>query len=42
LPEAVTILERCHELLLPENTRALLLEMSRATIDRCLKKARFT
>ena len=42
LPEAVTVLERCHELILPEEIKALLLEMSRSTIDRCLKKARFT
>lgn len=42
LPEIVTILERCHELCLCEGTKALLLRMSRATIDRCLKKARFT
>jgi hypothetical protein len=42
LPEMVTVLERCHELSLAEETRALLLGMSRATIDRCLKKARFT
>jgi hypothetical protein len=42
LPEMVTVLERCHELSLSEVTKVLLLEMSRATIDRCLKKARFT
>jgi hypothetical protein len=42
LPEMVTVLERCHELSLAEETKALLLGMSRATIDRCLKKARFT
>jgi hypothetical protein len=42
LPEIVTILERCHELCLSGGTKALLLRMSRATIDRCLKKARFT
>lgn len=42
LPEAIKILEHCGELALPENTKGLLLEMSRATIDRCLKKARFT
>ena len=41
LPEAVKILERCHELSLSAETKALLLSMSRATIDRCLKKARF-
>ena len=42
LPEMVTILERHHELCLSAQTQALLLSMSRATIDRCLKKARFT
>jgi hypothetical protein len=42
LPEMVTVLERCHELCLPEDIKALLLAMSRATIDRCLKKVRFT
>ena len=42
LPEAISVLERCHELYLPEETKTLLLKMSRATIDRCLKKARFT
>jgi hypothetical protein len=42
LPEAVMVLERCHELFLPKETKTLLLKMSRATIDRCLKKARFT
>jgi hypothetical protein len=38
----VTILERHHELCLSAQTQAFLLSMSRATIDRCLKKARFT
>lgn len=42
LSEIVTVLERCHELCLSEETKALLLAMSRSTIDRCLKKARFT
>ena len=42
LSEAVTILERCHELILPEEIKTLLIGMSHATIDRCLKKARFT
>ncbi len=42
LPEMVAVLERCHELSLSEETKGLLLGMSRATIDRCLKKARFT
>lgn len=42
LPEIVTVLERCCELSLSTETKALLLGMSRATIDRCLKQARFT
>jgi hypothetical protein len=42
LSEMVTVLARCHELYLPAETQALLLAMSPATIDRCLKKARFT
>jgi len=42
LPEIVAVLERCGELCLPQETKALLLGMSRATIDRCLKSARFT
>jgi len=42
LAEGVTILERCHELSLSPEVKQLLLSMSRATIDRCLKKARFT
>ena len=41
LPEMVTILERHHELCLPGPIKSLLLRMSRSTIDRCLKKARF-
>jgi hypothetical protein len=42
LPEIVTILERHHELCLSTPTKSLLLSMSRSTIDRCLKHARFT
>jgi hypothetical protein len=42
LPEAVTVLERCKELILPEEIKTLLLGMSSATMDRCLKKARFS
>jgi hypothetical protein len=42
LPEIVTILERHHEVCLSPETRSLLLSMSRSTIDRCLRKARFT
>jgi len=42
LAEGVMVLERCNELNLPPEIKTLLLHMSRATIDRCLKKARFT
>jgi hypothetical protein len=42
LPEGISILERCGELSLSSEIKVLLLRMSRATIDRCLKKARFT
>lgn len=42
LPEMVVVLERCHEMHLSEETKTLLLGMSRATIDRCLKKVRFS
>ena len=42
LPEGVAVLERCQEIHLEPETKRLLLSMSRATIDRCLKKARFT
>jgi hypothetical protein len=41
LPEIVKVLERCGELQLSEPTKALLLKMSRSTIDRCLGPARF-
>lgn len=41
LPEIVSVLERCGELRLATETKALLLGMSRATIDRCLQPARF-
>jgi len=41
LPEIVGVLERHGELQLSSETRRLLLQMSRATIDRCLKQARF-
>jgi hypothetical protein len=41
LPEGITVLERWHEISLPAEIKQLLLSMSRATIDRCLKKARF-
>lgn len=41
LPEITTILERHQELILSTDLKALLLGMSRSTIDRCLKTARF-
>jgi hypothetical protein len=41
LPEMVKVLERCGELQLSEQTKILLLQMSRSTIDRCLGPARF-
>ena len=41
LPEMVKVLERCGELQLSEQTKALLLRMSRSTIDRCLGPVRF-
>lgn len=41
LPEMVKVLERHHELHLSEDTKTLLLQMSRATMDRCLQPARF-
>jgi hypothetical protein len=41
LPEMVKVLERHDELHLSEETRDLLLQMSRSTIDRCLLPARF-
>lgn len=42
LPEIVAVLERTGELQLGQEVKELLLGMSRATIDRCLKRARFT
>ena len=41
IPEMITVLERHHELFLDENIKVRLLKISRATIDRCLKSARF-
>lgn len=41
LPEIIAVLERHHELSLTPEVKALLLGMSRATIDRCLTGARF-
>lgn len=41
LSEIVEVLERHQELHISDETKVLLLSMSRATIDRCLKGARF-
>lgn len=41
LPEILAVLERHEEMKLGSATKALLLQMSCATIDRCLKKQRF-
>lgn len=41
LPEIVTVLERHNELILAPETKRLLLTMSKSTMDRCLKPARF-
>lgn len=42
LPEMVTVMERVGELSCNPETKALLLSMSRSTIDRCLKNARYS
>jgi len=42
IPEMVSVLEREGELSCCPETKTLLLSMSRSTIDRCLKKARYT
>lgn len=41
LPEMTAVLERHHEIQLSPESKALLLRMSRSTIDRCLQSARF-
>ncbi len=41
LPEMVKVLERCSELHLAPETKTLLLQMSRSTMDCCLGPARF-
>jgi len=41
IPEMIVVLERHRELILDEHIKAQLLTISRATIDRCLKSARF-
>lgn len=40
LPELITVLERCGELRLEAETKALVLQMSPATVDRVLRPAR--
>ena len=41
LPEGIKVLERCGELQLTPETKSLLLQMSRSSIDRCLAAVRF-
>jgi hypothetical protein len=41
LPEGIRVLERCQEIELSEETKALLLKISSASIDRCLRTVRF-
>jgi hypothetical protein len=40
LPEAIRVLERCKEIELSEETKELLLKISSASIDRCLRPVR--
>src|SRR5512139_2697837 len=40
LPEAIRVLERCQEIELSEETKELLLKISSASIDRCLRPIR--
>jgi hypothetical protein len=40
LPEAIRVLERCQEIELSEATKELLLKISSASIDRCLRPVR--
>ena len=40
LPEAIKVLERCKEIELSKNTKELLLKISSASIDRCLRPIR--
>ena len=40
LPEGIRVLERCQEIELSEETKALLLKISSASIDRCLRAVR--
>lgn len=41
IPEMIVVLERHQELILDKHIKTQLLTISRATIDRCLKSARF-
>jgi hypothetical protein len=41
LPEGIKVLERCSALRLTPETKALLLQISRSSMDRCLAPARF-
>jgi len=41
LPEGIRALERCQEIELAEETKALLLKISSASMDRCLRAVRF-
>ncbi len=40
LPEAIKVLERCQEIHFSQDTKELLLKISSASIDRCLRSAR--
>lgn len=40
LPEAIKVLERCKEMEIPQETKDLLLKISSASIDRCLRPVR--
>jgi hypothetical protein len=42
LPEAIKALERCKEIELSKDTKALLFKISSASIDRCLRSVRIT
>jgi hypothetical protein len=41
LPEAIKVLERCKEIELAKETKELLLKISSASIDRCLRSVRY-
>ena len=40
LPEAIQVLERCKEIEITQETKSLLLKISSASIDRCLRPVR--